>query len=149
MLELEERIETPEEELKRADHLVYVSLKYTRTCDIMKNAVKRLIAAYERTFDEYLEDLKKKRKIPAVPGTSKEKATLIKEQLGSPVRKYLTLYNTLKKIGAAECKGVEEFRKNVTLITQTPRPISIKMDDLNKFLHTTKEFVAFLRQKME
>lgn len=149
MLELEERIESPEEELKRADHLVFVSLKYTRTCDIMKNAVKRMIAAYELAFEEYLKDQKKKRKIGDVPGSAKEKATVIKEQLGSPVRKYLTLYNTLKKIGAAECRGVEEFRKNVTLITITPRPISIKMDDLNRFLQTTKDFVAFLRQKME
>ena len=51
---MEEEIISPEEELKRADHLVYVSLKYTRTCDIMKNAIKRLIAAFQLVIHKFL-----------------------------------------------------------------------------------------------
>ncbi len=30
------------QELKRADHLIYVTLKYTRTVDVIKNTIKRL-----------------------------------------------------------------------------------------------------------
>ena len=60
---MEEEIISPEEELKRADHLVYVSLKYTRTCDIMKNAMKRLINAFEMSMHAYLEYLMKEKKI--------------------------------------------------------------------------------------
>jgi hypothetical protein len=35
------------EELKRADHLIYVSLKYTRTVDVIKSIIERLINAYD------------------------------------------------------------------------------------------------------
>ena len=55
----EDNIDNAEEEIKRADHLVYVSLKYTRTCDIMKNSIKRMISAYELMIKEYLDYLKK------------------------------------------------------------------------------------------
>ena len=59
----EPEVAMPEEELKRADHLIYVSLKYTRTCDIMKNAIKRLISAFELAMQDYLEAMRKKKKI--------------------------------------------------------------------------------------
>src|SRR3989339_1368203 len=94
----EDNAETPDEELKRADHLVYVSLKYTRTCDIMKNAVKRLITAFELAMTEYLEAMKKKRKISEVPATVKERAIIVKDLIGNPINKYMALYNLLKKI---------------------------------------------------
>lgn len=146
---LEERIESPEEELKRADHLVYVSLKYTRTCDVMKNAITRMIAAFERTFDEYLITKKEKKEIEEVPFSAKEKMTIVKAMLGTQARKYFTLYNHLKKIDKAEYTAVEEFRKNVTLKITSPKPIDVKMQDLMDYLETTKEFVMFIRQKLK
>lgn len=145
----EDNAETPEEELKRADHLVYVSLKYTRTCDIMKNAIKRMIAAYELTMHEFLEYLKKEKKLIHVPGTAKEKSTSVKNILGSSVRKYLALYNLLKKIDKSDYTAVEEFRKNVTLKVKVPKPVDVKVDDLYNYLETTKEFVSFIRQKIK
>ena len=36
-----------EKELKRVDHLIYVSLKYTRTVDVFKNIIKRLISTID------------------------------------------------------------------------------------------------------
>ena len=39
------------EELKRAEHLLYVSLKYTRTSDVMKSLIDRLIACFDFLID--------------------------------------------------------------------------------------------------
>src|SRR3989338_8139601 len=94
----EDNIDTPDEELKRADHLVYVSLKYTRTCDIMKNAVKRMIAAFELAMKDYLEYLKKRKGVSVVSGSVKERSIQVKNLLGNPGKKYMSLYNLLKKI---------------------------------------------------
>ena len=146
---LEERIESPEEELKRADHLVYVSLKYTRTCDVMKNAITRMIAAFERAFDEYLLTKKERKELEEVPLSAKEKMTIVKAMLGTQARKYFILYNHLKKIDKAEYTALEEFRKNVTLKTKTVPPMDVKMQDLMNYLEITKEFVAFIRQKLK
>lgn len=144
----EEEIESAEEELKRADHLVYVSLKYTRTCDIMKNAIKRMINAYELSTVAYLEKLKKSKKIKAVPKTAKERATLAKNLLGSSCRKYFTLYNLLKKINKADYAAREEFRKNVTLIAKLTKPVEIKVLDLYDYLEITRDFVSYLDEKI-
>ena len=145
----EQDIETPEEELKRADHLVYVSLKYTRTCDIMKNAMKRLIAAFELSMENYLEYLRKSKKISEVPASVKEKAVMVKKLIGNPIKKYMILYNLLKKIDKAEYTATEEFRKNVTLTTKEPKPVMVKVEDLIKYLDTTKEFADFMNQRMK
>ncbi len=140
---------TPDEELKRADHLVYVSLKYTRTCDIMKNAIKRMIAAFELAMSDYLEYLRKSKKLGNVHGSVKERSVQMKPLLGNPGKKYLNLYNLLKKIDKAEYTASEEFRKNVTLKTKTPTPIEVKVDDLYNYLEITKEFASFIKAKMK
>ncbi|MBS3167612.1 hypothetical protein J4216_00625 [Candidatus Woesearchaeota archaeon] len=141
-------VDSPQEELKRADHLVYVSLKYTRTCDIMKNAIKRMIASYELSMIAYLESLRKNKKIADVPGTAKERSILVKNLLGNAAKKYFALYNLLKKIDKAEYTASEEFRKNVALTTKTSKPLIVKVDDLYEYLDKTKEFVKFIYDKI-
>ncbi|MBS3159448.1 hypothetical protein J4436_01540 [Candidatus Woesearchaeota archaeon] len=142
---LEENI--PEEELKRADHLVYVSLKYTRTTDIMLNAMKRMIAAFELSMIRYLEFEKKNKKISTIPLSKKERTHLVKDLLGTSVSKYLMLYFLLKKIEKSEYTSIEEFRKNVTLKTKTTRPIEVKVNNLYEYLDKTKEFINFINKK--
>ena len=51
-------IKEAKDEIKRADHLIYVSLKYTRTCDIILNIFKRLVAAYDSAILASLEKSK-------------------------------------------------------------------------------------------
>jgi len=56
------------EELKRVDHLVYVSLKYTRTVDVIKSTVGRLINAFDFAVQQLLEHAKEKKKLDNNPG---------------------------------------------------------------------------------
>jgi len=138
----EEREESAREEIKRADHLINVSLKYTRTCPVMLNAMKRLISAFETSFDEYLEFALEKRKIEEIPQTAKEKSVLIKSLLGKQVASHITLYNKLIKITKAPYKSIEECRKNVTLITLgNEKSIEVNVATLERYLEETKAFV--------
>ena len=50
------------EEMKRAEHLIYVSLKYTRTVDIMKHIIDRMINASDCIIETLFKYAKKKRK---------------------------------------------------------------------------------------
>jgi len=145
----EQDVETAEEELKRADHLIYVSLKYTRTCDVMKNAIKRLIAAFELSMERYLEFMRKNKSINEVPNSVKEKSLLVKKLLGNSIRKYMTLYNLLKRIDKADYIATEEFRKNVTLTTKEANPVNVKVENLCEYLDITKDFVSFMTKKSE
>ena len=40
MIDIGELEDNAKQELKRADHLLYVTLKYTRTVDVIKNTIK-------------------------------------------------------------------------------------------------------------
>ena len=55
------------EEMKRADHLLYVSLKYTRTVDVIKSLIDRLISSIDSAIEGMLENSMELRKIPEVP----------------------------------------------------------------------------------
>ena len=145
----ENNIESAEEELKRADHLIFVSLKYTRTCDIMKNAIKRMIVAYDLMMLDYLESKRKKQSMEEVPISSKERVALVKKLLGNNVKKYITLYNLLKEIAKSEYTATEEFRKNVTMTLKGKKVIAVKVENLYNYLEVTKEFVVFMRQQIK
>ncbi len=49
-------------ELRKVDHLIYVSLKYTRTVDVLKHIIKRMISAFDFMMDALLINLKQKKK---------------------------------------------------------------------------------------
>ena len=50
-----------------ADHLLYVSLKYTKTCDVMVNLIIRWRTMIETALEEILIHAKKTKKIKALP----------------------------------------------------------------------------------
>ena len=45
-----ENLENAKEELKRIDHLIYVTLKYTRTVDVLLSVVERMIKLSQEKF---------------------------------------------------------------------------------------------------
>lgn len=145
----DERVENCLEELKRADHLVYVSLKYTRTCDVIKNVIKRLISAFDLAVNEVMVYSKSEGAIKDIPISKEGKIKKVKELLGKQSHKYFKLYDLLKKIDKAEYSKCEEFRKNVTLITKTKPEIRVKTDSLNSYFETTKEFVYLAHEFMK
>ncbi len=51
---MEEHIFEGREELKRVEHIIYVSLKYTRTTDVVNNALVRLVSFYDFMVEGYL-----------------------------------------------------------------------------------------------
>ncbi|MAG50669.1 hypothetical protein CL621_03485 [archaeon] len=143
---MRENIKEAEEELKRADHLVYVTLKYTRTADVIKNVISRLINAYDLLILEALEHAKKKRKIKEIPTNPVAKCeALVKVIKNKEVLYYLKLYNLLKKIYKAEFLRKGEYRKNVALVALMPgKKFEVNMEKLREFFEITKDFLFFI-----
>ena len=111
-------IEGAKQELKRADHLIFVSLKYTRTMDVLASVIKRLISSLELVLEAILQWLLKKKKIKAIPSTYKNKIEVIRANFKKDVtiQEMLKFYSYLMRIDKAEHSGRGEFRKGVTLI---------------------------------
>jgi hypothetical protein len=83
---MEENFFNAMEELKRVDHLIYVSLKYTRTGDVVKNIISRLADSYEFMTIALLEKLKKEKKIFDVPDFPAEQIRLVIEHYKDKVQ---------------------------------------------------------------
>ena len=95
------------EELKRADHLIYVTLKYTRTVDVIKNTIKRLITSFDFAIADCLHYYKHKKKIKEVPVHPNIRADLV-ATIYSSFKKDIVFYFMLKKIDKADFDKKEE-----------------------------------------
>ncbi len=130
------------DELKRADHLIYVTLKYTRTVDVIKNTIKRLITALDFSIIDALNHLKAKGKIKEIPAHPTLKANLLLQALPKS-KKAIDFYNYLKRIDRAEYGKKEEYRKNVALLArESPKStIEVNVEVLRDLFNRTVVFV--------
>ena len=144
-----EDIESARGELQRAEHLIYVTLKYTRTGDVMKSIVERLIDSMNYSITDMLEFTKHKNKIKEFPASDMAKFELLKVILKKIIlkdknlKKYLDLYLLLKMVSKTPVTSVrEEYRKNLTLIADD---IEIDMSTIVEYYNDVKEFFIFSR----
>ena len=129
------------EELKRLEHIIYVSLKYTRTVDVIRNALNRMVSTYDLIIEAFLEKAKEEGKIevltksPALRARNMAKAYEDDEDL----QKYLKFYTYLKNILKQQFQKREEFRRHVTMVVQLENStVEMCIDNLlncEKFLH--------------
>lgn len=140
-MDFDEYEESAEEELKRADHLIYVTLKYTRTSEVIKNTIKRLINAYDFAVLEALNYLKVK-DISEVP---RRRVKQLEEKIPK-LKKESKFYHLLKEIDSSQFKGKEEYRKNVTLLT---KPANVNVETLREYFERTILFVKNIEEMVK
>lgn len=137
---INELAESALEELKRADHSIYVSLKYTRTVDIIKNTIKRLLSAYDISIIQGLEYAKEQKKLPFMPTSSRERAEVI-TAIFPKTKRSIEFYFRLKNIDRADFSKKEEYRKNVALIAHIgSKDVEVGTEDLRTFFDMTACF---------
>lgn len=132
------------DELNKVDHLVFVTLKYTRTVDIIASAIERMIVTLTLQFAETLEELKEAGRIADVPIAPVMKTKLL-EQLfpkDKQLKDIIDFYYRLKKIAASPYKKKEEFRKNVALVTPD---VEVNIDALKEYVALMKNYLNYIR----
>ena len=66
-------------ELRRAEHLFYVSLKYTRTVDVIRSVIERFMNAFDVGMEGLLVKTKKRRKTLEIPEQPRKRCEVVKE----------------------------------------------------------------------
>lgn len=135
-MDFEDFEESAEEELKRADHLIYVTLKYTRTSEVIKNTIKRLINAFDFAVLEALNYLK----IQDISDVPRRRVKQLEEVLPQ-LKEQAKFYLLLKEIDAAPYTSKEEYRKNVTLLT---KPANVNVEKLKEVFEKTIIYVKII-----
>jgi len=138
------------EELKRADHLLYVTLKYTKNIDVIRNTIRRLINACDYAILDVMEWMKSKKKVKEIPLMPMVRAMEVKKFFRKvEFIDFINFYLLLKKIDRAEYTKKEEFKKNVRLIVMDhdEESYEINIEKLYEFYERTKEFVSYVEEK--
>lgn len=136
----------------RADHLLYVSLKYTKTCDVIVNLLLRWRRMIETSIDEILKHAKTRKKISSIPSSPLGKMEEVKKlfKKNDDFLEVIEIYEMLRKIEDLRKDRIGEFRKNVTLrVNYRGEEVDINLDKLKiyaslleKFISTTKQFLS-------
>ena len=131
-----------------ADHLLYVSLKYTKTCDVIINLLLRWKIMIELGMDNLVEKAKKKKKWKPVPNAPRAKLIQLKQIYAGEkdVIDTLNLYDLFRDIESLEKVRENEFRKGVNLrVNYKGQIININLDKLKEYSAILERFISALK----
>ena len=138
------------EEFKRVDHLYYVTLKYTRTVDVIRSTIERLISTFEYAVDAFLKCLKEEKVIGEIPMNPVGKVELAQNNVkNEDINRYMTDYLFLRRVMREDYTKREEFRRHVTmtvLIDNEEKEFNI--DVLKEYYDDTRLFLTFVKEKV-
>jgi hypothetical protein len=128
-----------------ADHLLYVSMKYTKTCDVILNLVARWKSLMELCFDAMLEKSLEEKKIPALPTNPKQKIEFVRLYFKKQkaVQETLPLFIFFKRVPELQKTREGEFRKNVCLkIIEPGKTTEINLEKLKEYSEVLERFIS-------
>ncbi len=149
---MKEAMDNARQELKRVDHLFYVSLKYTRTADMMRHMVERLINTFSFGIESLLKHAKEEKKIDAIPENPAMRSKLLMETFtDEEIIKYMNLYLKLRKVIKADYTKREEYRRHVTMTCTLDNNeiVEINIDILKDYYGLAKNFVDYVERIVE
>ncbi|NQV91745.1 hypothetical protein HQ489_04695 [Candidatus Woesearchaeota archaeon] len=146
MNEIDEMLFEARDELKRLEHIIYVSLKYTRTVDVITNALNRMVSTYDLVVDAFLQKALEEGHIDILPKSPALRARRLAEirEHDQELLKYLKFYTFLKNILTLPYTRRQEYRRHVTRIVPLENSTAeLCIDNLTnaeKYLH---KFVTY------
>jgi hypothetical protein len=132
-----------------ADHLLYVSLKYTKTCDVIMNLLLRWRKMIDTSINEILKHAKKKKKIKNISenyvGKLEQVKILFKKDKN--FQETLEFYEILRKLESLRTERIGEFRKNVALkIFYRGKEIEVNLEKLKDYATILEKFISTIKQ---
>ena len=141
-------METIIKEKISADHLLYVSLKYTKTCDVIINLLHRWKIMIEMGMDRLVEKAKKQKKWKPIPDAPRAKLVQLKRIYANEpvVSQTLMVYELFRDIENLEKVRESEFRKGVNLkVIYMGETINVNLDKLKEYSELLEKFISYLK----
>lgn len=147
---MEESLSNAREELKRVDHLIYVSLKYTRTCDIFKSIIQRLIDSLDNALLAILKRIEEDRKIHEIPSQPGLRCSTIREHMpDEKMDELIEFYLLLRQINRAEFTRFREFRRHVTMtVNIVGEDHEITIDKITEYYKKTRDYIEHVEKTL-
>ena len=132
-----------------ADHLLYVSLKYTKTCDVILNLIKRWTIMVGFCIDSLLVQAKKMKKVSAIPAAPRQKTELAKKVFKSSpeITQAIELHEFFKRTENLTKLREHEFRKNVRLVVNDGgKEVIIDLEKLKEYSRIIDLFIDYTKK---
>ncbi len=141
------------EELKRVDHLIYVSLKYTRTVDVIINILNRMVDAYSFIVDAMIINATEQDKISTEPESAIERAEAVRSIYRNDdlITDNIGLYILLRKLLRARyIERENEYRRHVTMKTVIDgREEIVNIDIITNYYLFQREFIIHVKNILD
>ncbi len=146
-----ESFENAKEELKRIDHLIYVTLKYTRTVDVLVSVVERMINCYEYLIESLVRKAVMDGKLKEDLGNPIAKANKVMDIYTSKtIKENITKYLMFRKLRRCEYSKSSEFRRHVTLTTVIDgQEIKVDIDNITEDFHELKKVIEYVEKNIK
>ncbi len=138
------------EELKRVDHLIYVSLKYTRTVDVLKNVIQRLLGSFDFIAESLLKQALDEKKITAIPIAPKLRAEELEKLYSgdSEIIEAVRLFVLVRRISQSEYEKENEYRRHVAMVVKIDgEEIKVSIDKVTEYYKTTRHLIEYIEAK--
>jgi len=150
---MNELMNDAKQELKRVEHLFYVSLKYTRTADVIRNVIERMINSFMFGIDALLKHAKENKLIEGdIPPAPRAKSDLILSVYPEDLRllKFVDFYTLLRDIRSAPYTKREEYRRHVTMTSELSpgKFIEVNIDVLSDYQKILQLFLEFVQERL-
>jgi hypothetical protein len=148
-----EYLDDSKKQLKRLDHSVYVSLKYTRTVDVLRSILNRMVDTITPLLDTLLSKAEKEGKINEIPTNIPLKCKKIKEVYSEHERieelnEMLDFLMFIRKVRRNEdYESINEYRRHVALITEVDgEEVEINLDIIHEYYDKTKDYIILVEE---
>lgn len=131
-----------------ADHLLYVSLKYTKTCDVIINLLLRWKIMIELGIERLIEKAKKAKKWKPVSDAPRAKLLQLAEiyKKDDVISKTLELYELFRDVEKLEKVRENEFRKGVNLkVNYKGQTVNVNLETLKEYSQLLEKFISALK----
>ena len=131
-----------------ADHLLYVSLKYTKTCDVIINLLSRWKNMMEKGLEILVKKAKKEKKWKPVPDAPRAKLIQLRKIFAKnpDLIETFDLYELFRDLDKLEKIRENEFRKGVNLkVNYRGEIININLEKLKEYADNLEKFISFLK----
>ncbi len=147
-----ESLSNAQKEIGRADHLFHVTLKYTRTVDVLKSLIQRLINAMDFGIEALLRQCKEKKLITDIPELPRLRIEIIKKEFSDDpeIQKYIDFFMLLRKIEKAKFDKAMEYRRHVTMTVRIDdKDAEVTIDIIGDYFRKTKEFLNYIEEMVK
>jgi hypothetical protein len=131
-----------------ADHLLYVSLKYTKTCDVIINLLSRWKNMIERGMDRLVAKAQKQKKWKPVPDAPRARLIQLKQIYSKTpeIMQTLELYELFRDLDKLDKVRENEFRKGVNLkIIYKEKIVNVNLNQLKEYAATLERFISYIK----